>query len=222
MRRIAIVSLAMTTPALLVAGCGGRTPRPPAPAVISPSVVPLAAAAYVAMASSIDLFEIQSAELALQRSRDAGNRTLAEMLIRAHKGTSAQLSFAGRRLNLLPSSTLLPQHQAMLDELAASSDFDAAFRRQQWQVHQSALDLHGAYARAGDSATLRPVAANAARVVRGHLSHLRSRCAAGCRLRAAVARRLQYHRTASGLPHRPVGRAACRPGPRGRARPGGI
>ena len=119
MRRIALIAVSAASPAFLLAGCASRAPAPrgpsPAPPVVVPSIAPLASAAYVAMASSIDLFEIRSAELALQRSRDADHRALAEMLIEAHKGTSAQLSFAGRRLNLLPSATLLPRHQAMLD-----------------------------------------------------------------------------------------------------------
>ena len=58
-------------------------------------------------------------------------------MIADHQGTSAQLSFGGRRLNLLPSATLLPAHQALFDELSASGDFDATYRRQQIAVHQS-------------------------------------------------------------------------------------
>ena len=66
----------------------------------------LSAAAYVAAAASIDYYEIQSAELAFERARDPANRAFAQKTLTAHRGTSAQLSMAGRRLNLLPTASL--------------------------------------------------------------------------------------------------------------------
>jgi putative membrane protein len=158
---------ALTLAILLVAGCGrqevqpsaippsqsGRPPRhAPSGSVISP-------ANYVATASSIDLFIIGSSELALHRSSNARVREVAQMMIAAHKGTSAQLSLEGRRLNLLPSATPSPKHQAMLNELQQTPDFDSLYRRQQMIVHQEGLALHQRYAATGTSPTLRPVAA---------------------------------------------------------------
>lgn len=151
---------------LLMAGCGrqqappgaippshvARPPRAPSGSVVSP-------ASYVANASSIDLFIIGSSELALQRSSSSRVREVAQMMIAAHKGTSAQLSLEGRRLNLLPSATLSARHQAMLNELQQTADFDALYRRQQMTVHQEGLALHQRYAASGTSPTLRPVAA---------------------------------------------------------------
>ena len=167
-------------PALLLAACAGgdrqpqpqpsptsqRTPyRPPAAA---PRPAP-ANAAYVATAASIDLFEIRSSELALQRSASRRVREFAEMMIAAHKGTSSQLSLAGRRLNLLPSASLNPQHQAMLDRLRAAPNFDAMYRQQQLAVHRQALALHRDYWARGTSPTLRPVAIAAYPVIERHL-----------------------------------------------------
>ena len=134
---------------------------------------PLFAADYMAMASSIDLYEIRSSELALARALNPRHRDFARAMIADHKGTSTQLSLAGRRLNLLPSATLLPSHQAMMDELSASGDFDAAYHRQQIAVHQAALKLHSDFAARGESATLRPVAKNAVAIVRRHLDMMR-------------------------------------------------
>jgi len=76
----------------------------------------------------------------------------------AHKGASMQLSLAGRRLNLLPSATLGPAHQAMMVELRSASDFDSAYVKQQIAVHRDALAVHRNYAALGASPTLRPVA----------------------------------------------------------------
>lgn len=91
-------------------------------------------------------------------------------MIQAHKGTSAQLSFAGRRLNLLPSATLRPSEQAMLDSLQTSSRFDAEYVRDQRIVHQQAVAIDRAYAGAGRSPTLRPVAKAALPIEQRHLA----------------------------------------------------
>jgi putative membrane protein len=158
-----------------IAGCASspatRQPAPPPPGPVVRQA-PVSAATYVAQAASIDLFVIRSSELALVRSRSARIRDFAGRMIVAHQGTSAQLSFAGRRLNLLPSADMLPQHEAMYDDLQSSGDFDAAYVRLQRAVHGAALSLHASFAAGGSSATLRPVAANAAAVERSHLQML--------------------------------------------------
>lgn len=164
--------------ALTLAGCARERAGTPPPVVArSPRPAPapaFAPAAYVAAAASIDLFAIRASELAMQRPSGPRYRDFATMLIAAHRGTSAQLSFAGRRLNLLPSATLLPRHQAMLAELETSSDFAATYKRLQIVAHQEALRLHAGFAARGNSPTLRPVATAAAQIMRRHLTALRA------------------------------------------------
>ena len=156
---------------LIVTACGRREAPPvrrappPRPPVI---VTPATSADYVATAASIDLFVIRASEIVMTRSSDGRVRDLANREIEGHRGLGAQLSFAGRRLNLLPRTTLLAVHQEMIAELEASGDAAGTYRRLMRQVHDSALRLHSAYAARGDSPTLRPVAANAAQVVRAH------------------------------------------------------
>jgi len=167
----------VTTLMIALAGCASAPstrpaprPQPNRPVRSLPGAV--SAATYVSQAASIDLFVVKSCELAALRSVTPTLRRTAEQLLADHQGTASQLSFAGRRLDLLPSASLLPQHQAMLDELAASSDFDRTFVRLQRSVHGQALALHADYARRGASPTLRPVAANAAAIEQRHLSLL--------------------------------------------------
>ena len=168
---------AAATLVLSLAGCGGggrpyyaprsTAARRPAP---RPSHAPaVSAASFVATNASIDLFVIRSSELARQRSSSARIRDFAATMIAAHKGTSAQLSLEGRRLNLLPSATLLPKEQAMLDALGSSGSFDVDYVRDQRLVHQQAVALDSAYAANGRSPTLRPVAAAALPIEQRHL-----------------------------------------------------
>jgi len=90
-----------------------------------------------------------------------------------HRGTSAQLSMAGRRLNLLPTASLTPEHQAMLDALKTTPDFDSTYRAQQAILLREGISLHGNFARAGKSPTLRPVASNAEQAMRRNQASLR-------------------------------------------------
>ena len=168
---------------LVLAGCGGgsggparSTPAalPPASASATSAAPAISAAAYLSNAASIDLFEIRSANVALQRSSNPRIREFAGMMLSAHRGTSAQLSLAGRRLNLLPGAHLNPRHEAMMAELTAATNFDAAYRRLQIQAHEEALSLHRAFAARGASPTLRPVASNAVPIIERHLRILRT------------------------------------------------
>lgn len=162
---------------LALAGCATKEPMSssrtsrPAPSGSEPAI---SAATFVAASGSIDLFVIRSSELALERSSSARIRDFAIRMVAAHKGTSAQLSLAGRRLNLLPSATLRPAHQAMLDALATSTSFDADYVRDQRLVHEYAIKLDSGFASKGRSATLRPVAAAALPIEQKHLKLLAS------------------------------------------------
>ena len=177
MRRVAVLSVVSLLALQGCAGGGGGAAAggtAQSASVGSAAIAPvmLSASAYVALASSIDLFQVKSAELALERAQDPANRAFAERALSAHQGTSAQLSMAGRRLNLLPGATLDPQHQAMLDALQATGDFDQTYRAQQNIVLQEGVRLHSNYAKSGSSPTLRPVAANAESVMKANLQAL--------------------------------------------------
>ena len=175
MRRI-VFALWMTG-AVLSAGCARNEPPPiVAPPVEEPAVdpnSPLYAPMYMQMAASGDLFEIQSSQLALQMSQNAAIRQFAQTLITDHTQLSNTMMAAARSAGLTPPPpALLPQHQQMLDQLRMSgATFDATYKNLQIAAHQEALTLHQNYASGGDNAALRTVAAQAAPVIQGHLSH---------------------------------------------------
>jgi putative membrane protein len=164
MRRLAPIALITALGGMSLSACATMNP--------AMDMTPEAAPAFVAMAASSDMFEIESSRLALQRSRDNMNRMHAEMMIRDHTNTTAQLTAAARSAGLSVPMQMLPMHAAMLNDLSRSTNFDATYRNQQAVSHRQALALHENYARRGDVPQLRGVAAAAVPVVRGHLDHI--------------------------------------------------
>ncbi len=137
---------------------------------------PMAASTYVPMAASSDMFEIQSGQMAQQMSQNPAIRSFGQMLVTDHTQTSSQLMAAASSAGLPPPpQQLMPQHQAMLDQLrTAGPNFDAAFRDAQINAHQQALQLHQGYASGGDVAALRTVAGQAVPIVQAHLNQAQS------------------------------------------------
>lgn len=183
--RLAVASLALTQAA---AGCAtgndhitpAALPAQQSSSVIAAQSLPGAVAIYrddvrdyVIRSSSLELFAIRSAEIALRRSDNSRVKSLALDALRNHNGLSAQLSYAGRRLNILPAATLLPQHEHMLLQLINSSDVGATYVLQQRAACISAYQLHSAYLRNGRSPTLRAVAQRAVTVVTSEFERLR-------------------------------------------------
>lgn len=163
-----------------LASCGGgdRVPPPPKISKSAPLSADNQAALnspdrFMTIAASKTMFAIQASEIAVSRASDSRLRSVADGIARDQLGISAQLSFAGRRLNLLPSATLLPSHRAMLDELRGAGDLDSTYKRQISAVLGEAFALHRAYAVRGSSPTLRPVAAMAAPIIGREVAALR-------------------------------------------------
>ena len=167
---------------LALAACGGGAQRVPPPSRVSVGIQPLSAEAsaalaspqrFVALAGSQSLYSVRASEMAVSRVSSSKLRAVADDIAHQQLAIGAQLSFAGRRLDLLPSAEIDARHQAMLDELRGASDFDATYKRQQSAVLTEAWALHRAYAVQGSSPTLRPVAAMAAPILGREVSALR-------------------------------------------------
>jgi putative membrane protein len=157
--------------AIALAACSSNPP--PAPPVAVDLNNPLLAPGFMAQAASGDQFEIQSSQLALQMSQNAGVRNFANMLIADHTRLSQAMAAAAvsARLNP-PAPALLPAQQAALDQLRASGSgpsFDLAFQQAQIQAHQNALTLMQNYAASGDVPALRSAAGQAIPTIQMHL-----------------------------------------------------
>ena len=164
--KIALVSTAL---ALGVAGC--MTPMASAP----PAAV-TTATAFVPMATSSNLFEIESSRLALERSRNPRIRSYANMMVRDHSMTTQAL-MGGMQMAAMGgmAPALDTRRAAMLNQLASASgrQFDALYAQMQVMAHQEALALHGGYAQAGSDPALRNFAASVTPHIQHHLAQAR-------------------------------------------------
>jgi predicted outer membrane protein len=139
-------------------------PAPPAAALDPES--------YMAFTASSALFGVQASRMAEARGSTNKVKKFASQVVMDQTAIGAQLSFAGRYIDLLPSSRPLPEHQAMLERLATSDDFDGTYKAQLARVLREAAAAHRAFEANGDSPTLRPVARFAAPVCEKNLAAL--------------------------------------------------
>jgi putative membrane protein len=158
--------------ALTLAACA-HTPPPPVDLNN-----PLLGPGFLAQAGSANEFEIESSQLALQASQNAGVRNFANTLIADHTQMGQQVSQAALSAHLQPPpTTLRPAQQAALDQLRASGTgygFDQAYQQAQIQAHQQAIGLMQNYATGGDVPALRTTAAGAIPVMQRHLAMAQS------------------------------------------------
>lgn len=157
-----------------LAGCSSAPkPAPTATFVLPSTVAALTPAIYMQLASTSSLFTIRASEIALQRASSSRVRDAARTIIADQGGVGSQLSFAGRRVDLLPSAALTDAQSADLERLRTASDFDSEYRRMVGDVLARSLQAHQMFARAGTSPTLRPVAQMAAPVTKKNLDAVR-------------------------------------------------
>ena len=158
---------------MALAACAANDTAMGGAAGMSADMTPEERTAYVQMAASSDMYEIQSSQIALTKAQNPAIRSFAQMMVTDHTNTTQQLMAAAQAAGLPPMSPqMLPMHARMVAELqsaSAGSSFDRLYATQQRLAHQQALALHSNYASRGDTPALRTVASTATPIVRGHL-----------------------------------------------------
>lgn len=127
---------------------------------------------YVSNAAEGDMYEIQAADIALERSQNAQVRELAQMIKADHTAASERLRAAAQGAGQTLPTELDERRQGMLDNLRAASaeDFDSVYIDQQVAAHNEALRLHRGFA---DNTDHPELAAHARAVVDPIERHLR-------------------------------------------------
>lgn len=170
--------------ALLLAACNSeQSPEPvdkvqdmTAAAVGQTSAATLGAntvGGYVPAAAMGDMYEIQSAAIAAERSTNAGVRELAAMISRDH--TTAANEFKALAPQAAPDvqlpTALDERRQGMLDNLrsASAETFDTVYLDQQIAAHNEAITLHRGFS---DNTDAPQLAAHARKVLPKIEAHL--------------------------------------------------
>lgn len=130
-------------------------------------------AMFVDNASQSDMLEIESAKLALKRSKSPGIRKFAQGMVTAHTATSAQLKKivdGGQAGDAKIATKLDNRRQGLVDNLehASDADFDARYVDQQAAAHREAEELMKTYASVGTNDALKAFAKETAPKVTAH------------------------------------------------------
>lgn len=131
--------------------------------------------AYLNQAAAADMFEVQSSELALQKSSDPAVQALARQMIEDHTRSSTKMQSASSALGLKPQVTAVggvaAQNLAQLRNLSGK-EFDQMYLAKQAEAHEQAYNIHSGYAAHGETPQLRALAAETAALIQQHRNHV--------------------------------------------------
>ena len=129
--------------------------------------------AFVTNAAISDMYEIQAAKMAEQKSTSPAVKAFAKQMVTDHTKTSTQLKglVAKGDVKAQIPTELDQRRKGMLDNLTASSgkDFDTRYAQQQDAAHQEAVTMFTGYAKNGDNAGLKSWAGQTAPKLQHHL-----------------------------------------------------
>jgi len=133
----------------------------------------VAAGAFVRDAAMGDLYEIESAKMALERSKSAEVKAMAKMILTDHTASSDKLKglvASGQVKETLPTE-LDERRKGLLDNLRGSggTDFDGRYIKQQIAAHHEGLVLMAGYKTAGQDEALKAFAAEVEPKIQMHL-----------------------------------------------------
>ena len=177
--------LAASASALLLAACGDNDANQnPVDAVQDAASAPVgqtsaatmganSVGAYVSNAAEGDMYEIQAAEIALERSQNPQIRELATMIRTDH--TQAAEAMRGIVPQAAPDARIPTElderRQGLLDNLrsASAEAFDSVYIDQQVAAHQEAVTLHEGFSDNTDAPQLAEHARMVLPKIRAHL-----------------------------------------------------
>jgi putative membrane protein len=129
---------------------------------------------YVEAMANGNMFEIQSSQLALQKSRNQRVRRFAQRMIDEHTRMSTDLSTAVRSTgpSLTVPTALDNRHQSAMQDLqgVTGREFDRMYLTAQVNAHNEALVVNQNYAQVGDDPALKQLANNAIPSIQEHLN----------------------------------------------------
>jgi putative membrane protein len=129
---------------------------------------------FVEAMANDNMFEIESSQLALQKSRNTRVRRFAQRMIDDHTRMQTELSSAVQSTgpSLTVPTTMDNRHQSAMQDLQnarAGRDFDRMYLTAQVNAHSEALVVNQNYAQVGDDPAMKQLANNAIPTIQEHL-----------------------------------------------------
>lgn len=172
--RIPTFSAAVLLGTALAFGVSAQTMSPSRSAPSQSQSKKMSASTYVQKAARGDMFEIQAAKVALDKSKNDDVRNFAQMMVDDHTVSSQKLKqlIKDDKIKVTVPKDLDKKHKDMLDKLkkTSASSFDRAYMQSQIAGHRDMLNLHQSYSQTGDNGALKQFAAETATVVQKHFT----------------------------------------------------
>jgi predicted outer membrane protein/sporulation protein YlmC with PRC-barrel domain len=168
------MAVCLVATALVAAPALAQTTAPAAnpPAAGAMTSQNVNAAEFVNKAANSDLFEIQSSQLALNKTQDSRIREFAQHMVQDHTAASDKLKAAAQGQTV--PTTLDQEHTQMLQQLqqASDNDFNRSYVQMQFDGHQKAVSLFESDAQNGDNAQLKQFAQQTVPTLQQHLQQI--------------------------------------------------
>ncbi|MBV9748875.1 MAG: DUF4142 domain-containing protein [Acetobacteraceae bacterium] len=148
----------------------------PEPAAAAPTVNPVDQQ-FAMQAAASDQFEIQSSQVALQKSHNRRVREFAQRMIDAHTQTTQQLSQIASSKGMALQPVLQPEQQKMLSDLQGMDGgraFDRAYLNDQVTGHSAAVTLFQNEIANGQDPQIKAFAQQTLPIIQDHLRMARS------------------------------------------------
>jgi putative membrane protein len=137
---------------------------------------PMTAERFTRQAAVGGMFEVQSSQVALQKTQDADIKKFAQRMIDDHGKANEQLKQIAGENHLKVPATLDKRHAAMLKKLdqASGKAFDKAYLRDQTKAHRQAIRLFQRYADSGTNQALQTFAKDTLPTLQEHADMLKN------------------------------------------------
>jgi len=132
-------------------------------------------ARFIHTAGIANTFEIQSSQLALQKTDNADVKQFAQQMINDHSKAGAKLAGITKDDNMpAPPTQLDSKHKKIMGSLQEKSgaSFDSAYIQAQTKAHHEAVNLFAKYGRSGENPDLKQFASTTLPTLQNHLQHV--------------------------------------------------
>ena len=175
----AALSLAVAAPALAQSSNNGTSGKAMGTSAMQNDAAPMpapqnvkTAANFVPMAAVANSFEIESSNVALQKSKSKAVHEFAKTMVNDHSAAGEKLKAAVKqsKMDVTVPNGLDAKHKQMLDELqsASSDSFDAKYIKMQSKAHDEAIALFTAYSKNSEKGPIRQFAAKTLPTLKKH------------------------------------------------------